>query len=59
MLRLALLLVTGAAGRYVLLVQGPSDHQPALTVDVAGTTQDWISWLVIPVPIPLPCIRRH
>jgi hypothetical protein len=35
-LRLALLLVTDAAGRYVLLVQGPSEHQPELTVEVAG-----------------------
>jgi DNA polymerase III delta prime subunit len=35
-LRLALLLVTDAAGRYVLLVQGPSEHQQELTVEVAG-----------------------
>lgn len=35
-LRLALLLVTDAVGRYVLLVQGPSEHQQELTVEVAG-----------------------
>jgi len=35
-LRLALLLVTDAAGRYVVLVQGPSEHQQELTVEVAG-----------------------
>jgi hypothetical protein len=35
-LRLALLLVTDATGRYVLLVQGPSEHRPTLTVEVAG-----------------------
>jgi MoxR-like ATPase len=35
-LRLALLLVADPAGTYVLLVQGPSEHQPALTVEVAG-----------------------
>jgi hypothetical protein len=35
-LRLALLLVTDALGRYVLLVQGPTEEQPVLTVEVAG-----------------------
>jgi DNA polymerase III delta prime subunit len=35
-LRLALLLVEDGRGRYVLLVQGPGEHQPNLTVEVAG-----------------------
>jgi hypothetical protein len=35
-LRLALLLVTDDAGSYVLLVQGPSEHEPMLSVEVAG-----------------------
>jgi hypothetical protein len=35
-LRLALLLVTDDAGSYVLLVQGPGEHEPVLTVEVAG-----------------------
>lgn len=35
-LRRALLLVTDAQGRYVLLVSGPSEEEPALTVEVAG-----------------------
>jgi hypothetical protein len=35
-LRLALLVVTDALGRYVLMVQGPSEDQPELTVEVAG-----------------------
>jgi ATPase family associated with various cellular activities (AAA) len=35
-LRLALLEVTDAAGRYVLMVQGPSEHQQELTIEVAG-----------------------
>ncbi|MGY1693344.1 AAA family ATPase [Geodermatophilus sp. SYSU D00814] len=35
-LRTALLLVTDDAGRYVLLVQGPSEHEPRLRVEVAG-----------------------
>ncbi|HEY1665588.1 MAG TPA: ATP-binding protein [Trebonia sp.] len=35
-LKLALLLVADARGRYVLLVQSPSEHQPALQVEVAG-----------------------
>jgi len=35
-LRLALLLVTDAIGRYVVMVQGPTDERPALTVEVAG-----------------------
>jgi cell division protease FtsH len=35
-LRLALLLVTDGAGRYALLVAGPSEHQPVLQVEVAG-----------------------
>jgi len=35
-LRLALLLVEDDRGRYVLLLQGPSEHQPNITVEVAG-----------------------
>src|SRR3954447_11256866 len=35
-LQLALLLVTDARGRYVVMVQGPEEHQPVLTVEVAG-----------------------
>ena len=35
-LRLALLLVTDALGRYVVMVQGPGEHDPVLTVEVAG-----------------------
>ncbi|MGH2931051.1 MAG: hypothetical protein ACRDL8_22800, partial [Solirubrobacteraceae bacterium] len=35
-LRLALLLVGDDRGRYVLLVQNPSEHQSALQVEVAG-----------------------
>jgi hypothetical protein len=35
-LRLALLSVTDHSGRYVLLVQEPSEHQQELTVEVAG-----------------------
>jgi ATPase family associated with various cellular activities (AAA) len=35
-LRLALLLVTDEHGRYVVLVQGPGEHQQILTVEIAG-----------------------
>jgi DNA polymerase III delta prime subunit len=35
-LRLALLLVEDDRGRYVLLVQGPGEHQASITVEVAG-----------------------
>src|SRR3954454_11273193 len=35
-LRLALLLVTDAIRRYVVMVQGPTDERRALTVEVAG-----------------------
>lgn len=35
-LRLALLVVTDDAGTYVLLVQGPGEHRPTLSVEVAG-----------------------
>src|ERR1700733_12619271 len=35
-LKLALLLVADARGRYVLLVQSPSEHQQTLQVEVAG-----------------------
>ncbi len=39
-LRLALLLVTDQHGRYIVLVQGPSEHQPGLNVEVAGLPVD-------------------
>jgi hypothetical protein len=35
-LRLALLLVSDARGRYILMVQSPSDHHQGLEVEVAG-----------------------
>jgi hypothetical protein len=35
-LRLALLLVTDRDGRYVVMIQGPGEHQPGLQVEVAG-----------------------
>ena len=35
-LKLALLLVTDARGRYVLMVQAPGEHHPGLEVEVAG-----------------------
>ena len=35
-LRLALLLVTDSHGRYVVMIQGPGEHQPNLSVEVAG-----------------------
>jgi hypothetical protein len=35
-LRLAVLLVTDPAGRYVVMVQGPAEHQRGLTLEVAG-----------------------
>ena len=35
-LRLALLLVTDRDGHYVVMVQGPGEHQPGLQVEVAG-----------------------
>ena len=35
-LRLAVLLVTDSRGKYVILVQGPGEHQPFLTVEVGG-----------------------
>jgi DNA polymerase III delta prime subunit len=35
-LRLALLLVTDSHGRYVVMIQGPSEHQSGLVVEVAG-----------------------
>jgi hypothetical protein len=35
-LRLALLLVTDQDGRYIVMVQAPSDHHPGLEVEVAG-----------------------
>jgi hypothetical protein len=39
-LRLALLLVSDREGRYVVMVQGPSDHHPGLEVEVAGLPVD-------------------
>jgi hypothetical protein len=39
-LRLALLLVADSHGRYIVLVQGPSEHQPGLNVEVAGLPVD-------------------
>jgi len=35
-LRLAVLLVTDEHGRYVVMILGPSEHQPSLQVEVAG-----------------------
>ncbi len=35
-LRLAVLLVSDEAGRYVVMIQAPSEHQPGLQVEVAG-----------------------
>jgi ATPase family associated with various cellular activities (AAA) len=35
-LRLAVLLVTDVHGRYVVMVQGPAEHQRGLTLEVAG-----------------------
>ena len=35
-LKLALLLVTDARGRYVIMVQSPSDQHPSLEVEIAG-----------------------
>ena len=35
-LRLAVLLVADGAGRYVVMIQGPNEHQPRLQVEVAG-----------------------
>ena len=35
-LKLALLLVTDARGRYILMVQSPGEHHPGLDVEVAG-----------------------
>jgi DNA polymerase III delta prime subunit len=35
-LRLALLLVTDAHGRYIVMVSGPAEHKPTLEVEIAG-----------------------
>src|SRR5580692_3459527 len=35
-LKLALLLVTDARGRYILMVQSPGEHHPGLEIEVAG-----------------------
>jgi hypothetical protein len=39
-LRLALLLVTDSDGRYVVMIRGPSEHEPALQIEVAGLPLD-------------------
>jgi hypothetical protein len=39
-LQLAVLLVTDASGRYVVMVSGPGEHSPSLDVEVAGLTVD-------------------
>jgi len=39
-LRLAVLLVTDSDGRYVVMIQGPSEHEPRLQVEVAGLPVD-------------------
>jgi hypothetical protein len=39
-LSLAVLLVTDARGSYVLLVNGPSEHEPGLGVEIAGLPVD-------------------
>jgi hypothetical protein len=39
-LRLAVLLVSDDDGRYVVMIQAPTDHQPDLTVEVAGLPVD-------------------
>ena len=39
-LRLAVLLVADDQGRYVVMVQGPSEHRPDLLVEVAGLPVD-------------------
>jgi hypothetical protein len=35
-LKLALLLVTDARGRYIIMISGPSEHHPGLEVEIAG-----------------------
>jgi hypothetical protein len=39
-LRLALLLVTDHSGRYVVMINGPSEHEPGLEVEVGGLPVD-------------------
>ncbi len=39
-LRLALLLVTDQSGRYVVMIQAPTEHQPSLQIEVAGLPVD-------------------
>src|SRR6516225_5860220 len=39
-LRLALLLVTDQHGRYVVMIQAPNEHEPALQIEVAGLPVD-------------------
>ena len=35
-LRLALLLVTDHSGRYIVMIKGPSEHEPSLQIEVGG-----------------------
>jgi hypothetical protein len=39
-LRLGPLLVTDASGRYVVMVNGPSEHEPSLAIEIAGLPVD-------------------
>jgi DNA polymerase III delta prime subunit len=39
-LRLALLLVTDQHGRYVVMIKGPSEHEPILQIEIAGLPVD-------------------
>jgi hypothetical protein len=39
-LQLAVLLVTDAAGRYVVMVSGPGDRDPSLGIEIAGLSVD-------------------
>jgi hypothetical protein len=39
-LRLALLMVTDQSGRYIVMIQAPNEHQPALLIEVAGLPVD-------------------
>jgi hypothetical protein len=39
-LKLAVLLVSDAAGRYVVMVSGPIEHDPSLGVEIAGLSVD-------------------
>ena len=35
-LRLALLLVTDHSGRYIVMIKGPSEHEPSMQIEVGG-----------------------